>query len=151
CNLHDRMMPPEALKTEVARCLAQEPPDHALWFEVVGVNTSQLKLTRQQLDQMLPHRPLLLEDASGHTLFANSAALEAALVDASTKDPAGGRIERDPHGEPSGTLRDAAAEIVLNARPAPGIDFQVLQLDRALSAMRAVGITSVQDANVGEH
>lgn len=151
CNLHDRMIAAEALKMEVARCLAHEPPDHPSWFEVVSVNASNLKLTRQQLDQMLRHRPLLLEDASGHTLFANSAALEAAHVGASTKDPAGGRIERDPDGKPNGTLRDAAAEIVLTVKPAPSIGFEVSQLDQALSAMRAVGITSVQDADVDEH
>src|ERR1700757_1071498 len=144
CNLHDRMMSPEALRTEVAHCLAQEPRDHPPWFEVVSVNVSNLELTRQQLDQMLPHRPLLLEDASGHTLFANSAALQAAHVDASTRDPAGGRIERNADGTPTGTLRDTAAEIVLNARPAPGLAFETSQLDKALSSMRAVGITSVQ-------
>jgi predicted amidohydrolase YtcJ len=151
CNLHDRMMSPETLRTEVARCLAQEPRDHPLWFEVVSVNVSNLKLTRRQLDQMLPHRPLLLEDASGHTLFANSAALDAAHVDASTKDPAGGRIERDADGTPSGTLRDSAAEMVVNAKPAPSLSYQTSQLEKAFSAMRAVGITSVQDAYVNEH
>src|SRR5215469_1623668 len=151
CNLHDRMMSPETLRTEVAHCLAQEPRDHPPWFEVVSVNVSNLKLTRQQLDQMLAHRPLLLEDASGHTLFANSAALEAAHVDASTKDPAGGRIERNADGTPTGTLRDTAEEIVLHAMPTPGLAFEASQLDKALSAMRAVGITSVQDADVDEH
>ena len=151
CNLHDRMMSPQTLRTEVAHCLAQEPRNHPLWFEVVSVNVSNLELTRRQLDQMLPRRPLLLEDASGHTLFANSAALEAAHVDASTKDPAGGRIERDPNGTPTGTLRDTAAEVMLNARPAPSLSFQASQLDKAFSAMRAVGITSVQDADVDEH
>jgi len=90
CSLHDRLMTPELVKTEVAHCLEQEAPVHPLWFEVVGVNVSTLSLTRQQLDEMLPQRPLLLVDASGHTLFANSAALEAADVDAKTKDPAGG-------------------------------------------------------------
>jgi len=151
CNLHDRMMGPEDLKTEVARCLAQEPPADGQWFEVVGVNASQLRLTRQQLDAMLPHRPLLLEDTSGHTLFANSAALDAAHIGASTKDPAGGHIERNADGKPDGTLRDAAIQIVLNAKPAPGIGFEASQLAKALSAMRAVGITSVQDADVDEH
>jgi predicted amidohydrolase YtcJ len=151
CNLHDRMMTPALLATEVARCLAQEPADHRPWFEVVSVNVSNLTLTRQQLDQMLSHRPLLLEDASGHTLFANSAALAAAHIDAHTADPAGGRIERDADGQPNGTLRDTATAIVLNARPPVSSAFEASQLDKAFSAMRAVGITSVQDADVDEH
>lgn len=151
CNLQDRMMTPQTLKAEVTRCLSQEPANHRPWFEVVGVNVSQLKLSRRQLDEMLPHRPLLLEDASGHTLFANSEALKAAHLDASTQDPVGGRIERDAEGRPTGTLRDAANELVLHARPAPGLAFEVSQLDKAFSGMRAVGITSVQDADVDEH
>lgn len=151
CSLQDRLMTPEILKTEVAHCLAQEPPDHPHWLEVVGVNVSKLTLTRQQLDQMLSQRPLLLVDASGHTLFANSAALEAAHVDSATKDPTGGHIERDADGKPTGTLRDTAMRIVMRAKPASSMSFEVSQLDRALSAMRAVGITSVQDANVDEH
>ena len=151
CDLHDQPITPPVVMREVAHCLANEPPDHPPWFEVVGVDVSNLVLSRQQLDQMLPHRPLLLEDASGHTLFANSAALAAAKLDATTKDPAGGRIERDLHGEPSGTLRDAAEQIVLNALPARPMAFQVGQLERAFAEMRAVGITSIQDANVDEH
>ena len=151
CNLNDRLMDPAVLKAAVAACLAREPAKQPAWFEVAGVNVSNLTLTRQQLDQMLPQRPLLLEDASGHTLFANSAALAAARLDARTKDPPGGHIERDPDGTPTGTLRDAAADIVLRARPAPAMALQASQLARAFAQMRAAGITSVQDANVDEH
>jgi len=151
CDLHDRMTTPAALMADVARCLAQQPSHHGQWFEVVNVNASQLALTRQQLDQMLPDRPMLLEDTSGHTVFANSAALEAAHIGASTKDPPGGRIERNADGVPNGTLRDAAIQIVLDAKPVPSIGFEASRLDEALSAMRAVGITSVQDADVDEH
>jgi predicted amidohydrolase YtcJ len=151
CDLHDRMTTPEALKMEVAHCLAAEPPGRGQWFEVVNVNASQLTLTRRQLDEMLADSPLLLEDTSGHTVFANSAALKAAHLGAHTRDPSGGRIERNADGEPSGTLRDAAIQIVLDAKPVPGIAFEASRLDQVLSAMRAVGITSVQDANVDEH
>jgi len=151
CDLHDQLLTASLIMSEVAHCLALEPPDHPPWLEVVGVNVSKLVLSRQQLDRMLPHRPLLLDDASGHTLFANSAALAAAHVDAHTKDPAGGRIERDLNGIPTGTLRDAAIDIVLNVMPARSTSFQTSQLSAALSAMSATGITSVQDANADEH
>ncbi|MBV9695996.1 MAG: amidohydrolase [Gammaproteobacteria bacterium] len=151
CSLHDRMMDAAALKSEVARCLAQEPAVHGPWFEVAGVNVSQLSLTRSQLDEMLRDRPLLLEDASGHTLFANSAALAAAHVDATTKDPVGGHLERDRDGTPTGTLRDAATELVESAKPSPTLAFKTAQLEKAFAGMQAAGITSVQDANADEH
>lgn len=150
CNLQDRMLDPAALKVEVAHCIAREPVP-APWFEVAGVNVSELTLTLQQLDEMLPHRPLLLEDASGHTLLANSAALAAAHIKSDTQDPAGGRIEHDSTGKPTGTLRDSAVELVFAARPSPDIELETSRLDKAFAGMRAAGITSVQDADADEH
>ena len=67
---------------------------------------------------------------------------------ARTKEPLAGRIERDPAGNPTGTLRDQAADFALRAKPTPGLDFQASGLDKAFDAMRATGITSVQDAAV---
>ncbi len=78
-------------------------------------------------------------------------ALRAARIRAATQDPAGGRIERDAAGHPTGTLRDTAAEIALRAEPKPSLDFEVSQLDKAFDTMRAIGITSVQDANTDDH
>ena len=47
--------------------------------------------------------------------WVNSRALELAGIDATTPDPADGRIERDPDGTPTGTLHEGAAD----ARRAP--------------------------------
>lgn len=151
CNLKDQTLTPAQIRSKVAECLKEEPAEHPPWFEVVQVNSSNLTLTRQDLDSMLSKRPMLLEDTSGHTIWANSAALAAADIGASTKNPTGGRIERDATGNPTGTLRDVAAEIVSAAKPSPGLDFEVAQLAKAFEAMRATGITSVQDADTDEH
>ena len=115
------------------------------------VNASALTLTRQDLDEMSAGRALLLESGDGHTAWASSAALRAAGIDARTRDPAGGHIERDASGRPTGTLRDVAAAVVFAARPRPRLDTEAGLLDRALRAMRATGITSVQDADADEH
>lgn len=151
CSLHDELLSPPDLKRKVAECLRVEPTPHAPWFEVVMVNASALTLTRQDLDEMSARRPLLLESDDGHTVWANSAALRAAGIDAHTHEPAGGHIERDAHGAPTGTLRDVAGEIVFAAKPVPGLDLQAGLLDRAFQQMRATGITSVQDADADEH
>ncbi len=151
CSMHDELLPPADIKRKVAECLKQEPARHTPWFEVVMVNASALTLTRQDLDEMSAGRPLLLESGDGHTAWANSAALHAAGIGARTKDPTGGHIERDANGRPTGTLRDVAAEIVFAAKPAPSLDFEAGMLDRAFQAMRATGITSVQDADADDH
>ena len=151
CSLDDEPLTPTQIKTKVGLCLKDRPLDHKLWFEVTHVNPSGLTLTLGDLDATLAERPMLLNGSDGHTVWANSAALKAARISAATKDPAGGRIEHDPAGNPTGTLRDGAAAIVLGAKPTPGLDFEASQLDKAFDAMRAIGITSVQDADADEH
>lgn len=151
CSLADKMLTPTEIKAKVALCLKERPADRALWFEVIDVNPSGLTLTLADLDAMLADRPMLLNGSDGHTIWANSAALAAAHIRAATKDPAGGRIERDATGNPTGTLRDVATEIVLDAKPAAGLEAEASQLEQAFGAMRATGITSVQDADTDAH
>jgi predicted amidohydrolase YtcJ len=151
CSLDDKLLTPAQIKTRVGACLKENPGSPARWFEVVQVNPTGLNLTRADLDSILSSRPMVLSGADGHTAWANSSALAAAHVTAATRDPAGGRIERDGSGRPTGTLRDDAIEVALSAKPAPSLDYEVAQLEKALAAMRATGITSVQDAAVDEH
>jgi predicted amidohydrolase YtcJ len=151
CSLGDKPLTPAEIKARVSVCLKENPANSKLWFEVVQVNPSGLTLTLNDLDSMLPDRPLLLSGSDGHTAWANSTALRLARITAATKDPAGGRIEHDSRGNPTGTLRDNAAEIALAAIPPAGLDFEASQLEKAFDAMRATGITSVQDAAVDEH
>jgi hypothetical protein len=151
CSLEDKMLTAAQIKVEVAACLGRQPAERKLWFEVVQVNPSGLTLALRELDAMVSDRPMLLEGSDGHTVWANSAALKASHIGPATRDPAGGRIEHDPPGNPTGTLRDVAAEIALGAKPAPGLDFEASQLDKALAGMRAIGITSVQDADTDDH
>lgn len=151
CSLGDKMLAAGEIKIKVAACLRRQPGERKLWFEVVQVNPSGVTLDLHDLDAMLSDRPMLLEGSDGHTVWANSAALKASNIGPATRDPAGGRIERDPSGNPTGTLRDVATEIALGAKPAPSLDFEAAQLDKALAGMRAIGITSVQDADTDDH
>ncbi len=64
--------------------------------------------TREALDAVVPDRPVFLTNKDGHGTWVNSRALELAGIDASTPDPADGRIERRPDGSPSGTLHEGA-------------------------------------------
>jgi predicted amidohydrolase YtcJ len=151
CSLDDKVSTPPELKRRVAQCLKENPGEHDHWFEVTMVNPSNLTLGLSDLDSMLPDRPLLLSGSDGHTVWVNTPALSLAHITAATKDPAGGHIERDPSGAPTGTLRDNAAEIALAARPAADLEQEASQLEKAFASMRATGITSVQDAAVDEH
>lgn len=63
---------------------------------------------RRELDAAAGDRPVLLRGIGKHVVAANSAALAAAGIDRWTADPPGGRIERDPSGEPTGVLHERA-------------------------------------------
>jgi predicted amidohydrolase YtcJ len=151
CSLDDKALAPPDIKSRVRTCLQQRPGERTQWFEVVMVNPSGLSLTLADLDSMLPDRPMLLNGSDGHTVWANSAALNLAHITAGTVDPAGGHIERDAAGQATGTLRDSAAEIALAAIPKASLEHEAAQLNEAFDSMRATGITSIQDAAVDEH
>jgi predicted amidohydrolase YtcJ len=151
CSLDDKALAPPDIKKRVAACLKEQPGESTQWFEAVMVNPSGLTLTLADLDSMLPDRPLLLSGSDGHTVWANSPALKLSKITAATQDPAGGHIEHDSSGQPTGTLRDNAAEIPWAARPKASLDHEAAQLEKAFDSMRAIGITSVQDAAVDDH
>ena len=151
CSLDDRPITPPEVKAQVAACLKAHPGASSEWFEVIMVNPSALTLTLADLDSILADRPMVLGGSDGHTVWANSAALKLAKITARTKDPAGGHIERDAAGKPTGTLRDIAAEMATAAIPPASLDHEAAQLSKALDSMRATGITSVQDAAADDH
>jgi predicted amidohydrolase YtcJ len=151
CSLEDKALAAPDIKKRVAACIQKQPAEGTQWFEVVMVNPSGLTLSLADLDSMLPDRPLLLSGSDGHTVWANSPALKLSKITAATRDPAGGHIEHDPAGQPTGTLRDNAADIVEAAKPKASLDHEAAQLEQAFDSMRAIGITSVQDAAVDDH
>lgn len=77
---------------------------------------------RSDLDAVSPDNPVVLVRADGHALVANSAALDAAGVDAGSTAPEGGEILFDDNGEPTGMLIDTAMGPVqaLVSRPTGG-------------------------------
>jgi predicted amidohydrolase YtcJ len=103
--------------------------------------------TRQDLDRIAPNNPVVLTRADGHASIANSAALRLAGITRATRAPAGGAINVDARGEPTGMLIDAAQGLVRRLVP-PASD---ADRDRqiVLGAEREVqlGWVQVQDAH----
>lgn len=104
---------------------------------------------RTVLDAVAPHHPVLLEDTSGHSSWANSAALRAAGIGPGTPDPPGGVFERDLAGRPSGIQRETAADLLAASAPKPADDEVEAALEWALGEMLSYGITSFTEAAVG--
>ena len=105
---------------------------------------------RAALDAVTAGHPAVLDDTSGHSAWANSRALAIAGITRTTADPAGGIIERDAAGEPTGMLREpAATEQVKQHVPKPSPAALRAALQWATHEMLSFGITSYTEASVG--
>jgi predicted amidohydrolase YtcJ len=62
--------------------------------------------TRRDLDEAALRNPVVLIRAGSHSVVGNSAAFRLAGIDATTPEPAGGVIERNAAGEPTGVIRE---------------------------------------------
>lgn len=105
--------------------------------------------TRQQLDAIIPDRPVCLEAFDGHSLWLNSRALELCGIKAATPDPKGGRIERDEQGVPSGSLRENAMNLARRHMPQDSLEQRKRALRWGLGQLAQLGITQFQEANGG--
>jgi hypothetical protein len=102
------------------------------------------------LDRLVPDRPAILGAADGHSAWVNSRALALAGITRATADPPNGRIERDADGEPSGTLRESAIDLVADVLP-PTTDIETAAgLARAEALASRFGITTMFSARTEE-
>ncbi len=106
--------------------------------------------SRQLLDSLVPDRPAFLSSSDGHTGWANSRALALSGVTRATKDPVNGRVERDASGEPMGTLRESAQDLVRDHMPTYSDETYLGGLERGVAMAVRFGITSLQEADASE-
>ncbi len=79
---------------------------------------SERRLPRAtDLDPVTSGHPAWFVQTSGHYGLANSAALAIAGITRDTPDPAGGTIDRDAGGNPTGILKEAAMGLVTRHVP----------------------------------
>lgn len=115
---------------------------YALWDEP--------RMPKDVMDEAIPDVPAAMMEETSHSVWANSAALAAAAIDADTPQPAGGVIVKDAAtGEPTGLLLESAGDLVLEIPLAAStINDQVNYegLLWSLEQLASHGITSVGDA-----
>jgi predicted amidohydrolase YtcJ len=102
--------------------------------------------THEALSRALPNNPVALERVDGHALLVNTAAMRAAGVGATTKDPSGGRLERTASGEPTGVLVDHAQELINRAIPAPSREETRQAIRAAIAESHRWGLVGLHDA-----
>ncbi len=102
------------------------------------------------LDSVVPDSPAYLSASDRHTAWVNTKALKLAGVKKATPDPPYGRIERDAAGQPSGTLREDAADLVAKHLPKRSAKEYVDGLAEALRIANSLGLTSLVEASASE-
>lgn len=148
CNINDLTTLEQIL--DAVRRFAEQHPEKK-WIRGGGwpLTLAGGNPHKALLDKIVPDRPVILDAFDGHSSWVNSRALEICGITKETPDPPRGRIERDPTtGEPTGTLRESAARLIINKTPPYAHEEFVAGLRRGLEIANRFGITSVQEAQV---
>lgn len=112
--------------------------DHTLW-------PGEKLPTRQDIDLVTGDHPAIFVRVDGHIAVVNTAALKAAGIFVKQPDPHGGKIDREPSGEPTGIVRETAKDLILAKVPRPSLALRRRAIEAALANAARWGVTSIQD------
>lgn len=139
----------KAVAAAVHACAARaRPGEWIVGGSWVGAAFAPGEQTRQLLDAAAPDNPVMLNDEALHSVWANSRALTIAGVTAATPDPAGGLIDRDAKGGPSGVLRESAASLIESRVPQADLATKVAAVKAATDVMLSYGIVGFTEAAI---
>ena len=133
---------------DAVKRFAADHPEHAViygggWHNDLFPPTGPVK---EDLDAVISDRPVCLESEDGHFFWVNSKAIAMAGVTRDTPNPVGGLIEKDPRtGEPSGTFRETARDLIQNVLPPYTVDQVKGSIRNFMQEAARVGITTVHD------
>ena len=105
-------------------------------------------LTGAVLDAVVPDRPCVIVDDSGHNACLNSAALAAVGINDTTPDPPNSHILRDARGRATGMLHEEAVPWATDRLPQSGDDIWAEGLLAGQALANRHGITGVLDPSV---
>ncbi|HEV2248952.1 MAG TPA: amidohydrolase [Candidatus Limnocylindria bacterium] len=101
--------------------------------------------TAADLDRATAGRPAALRSRDGHARWLNTAAMRAAGIDRATNDPAGGALERDASGAPTGILKENANRLADAVVPPPTVGESFAAIERGQREAHRRGITAIED------
>jgi predicted amidohydrolase YtcJ len=156
CNLNFDSLTLAEFQARIQACLDAEKdsaPDAWLMVTAWYRQAMQPEGTNpgaEALDVLKTKRPIIVQSSDYHSVLANSRAMELAGIADNTANPAGGSIIRDAKGKATGIFEDQAGDMINAARPATTPQDKVTQMQLALKAMSAQGVTTFLDALADE-
>ena len=134
---------------EAVRRFAEDNPDEE-WIVGASYDGSLAEgglFDARWLDEAVSDRPVVLRAWDYHTVWCNTAALDAAGITADTPDPVLGEIPHREDGSVLGTLREwGAVDLVTAVMPARDEEVRIAALGTAADYYLNKGVTWVQDA-----
>jgi predicted amidohydrolase YtcJ len=122
------------------------PPEG--WVHGFGWDPDRLPddtLLAPELDDAGAGRPVALWSRDFHSIRASTGVLKALNIFRETPDPDGGLIVRHANGTPTGLLREAAANLVLDVLPEPTDGQAEDAIDAVTRELHALGITCAHE------
>lgn len=106
--------------------------------------------TAADLDAVAPNHPVVIIHVSGHMLVANSLAMQEMGVNAQTPNPDGGEIARDANGNPTGLMKETAADPFQQKALAFSAGDQLKIIQAGVADYLAKGVTTAQSGLTNE-
>lgn len=147
----DTILSPEEF-AERLRAFADANPDRE-WLigaAFTYATFAETPINAAFIDGIIPDRPVIIEDETGHVAIANSRALELSGITADTPDPVGGYFGRYEDGTPNGLLYETAMQEVFRNSPNYTLEEVTAAAAAVFPRMHALGITGVKIAQ-GDH
>ncbi len=139
-NVHGATTLAEVVAAVEAAAATTPPGNSVIGARLDDQHLTELRLpTRVDLDTV--DHPVLLYRVCGHVAVANTAALELAGIGMTTPDPAGGHIDRDETGRPTGVLRETAIPLVSDIVGTRTGDLTPDEVVAALTGLHELGLT----------
>lgn len=98
-------------------------------------------ISRFELDEMIPHSPVLLKRVCRHAIVANTKALELADITEDTVCPSGGVIEKNKKGELTGIFKEQAQELIFEVLPMVSKEYLERAMIAAIEDAHKLGLT----------
>ncbi len=134
-----------AVLARLSHAASRAAPDE--WVRGGGWSEAALDpATLDLLNERLRSAAVMVYSHDAHSAWASPAALRQAGIGAGSADSPGGRIERDEAGEPTGVLRERAADLVERVAGRTGGAALERTLDEVVAELLALGITGCSDA-----
>lgn len=136
------------IKAGIKQFIADRKLNKGEWVEGAKWDLDTTKINAGMLDEVSPDNPVMLHDWTNHLAWVNSAALKAAKITKESPDPAGGVIDRDSSGNPTGVLHDKALGLITAVMPPPTPEVVEQRAIWIFDKLNQYGVTNIQTAQL---